>query len=272
VTGEMNDQNGALRSAVLWIVSYLALHLTLPRIVFPSVFWASVLATVLFLAVSLGIVYSATRVPTHLGLEVALLSGCALSFIGCDAAGAEEVSELFLMLAGILFGKIVSRLIKERNLLLPVAAVAALVDIWGVNCGGPVSQAVAKAPSLFSKMTAQIPSFSTGAAGAPKPVALIGVGDFAFLALFFASLQRFDLNVGAAAWLAGAMLCVGMLLVVLAPANIALPGLPFMVAGVLLPNAGKFHYTHAEKVALLYGGVAIAFLLGLASMGMRLLK
>ncbi|OIO94951.1 MAG: hypothetical protein AUJ92_08875 [Armatimonadetes bacterium CG2_30_59_28] len=263
------DRHYAVVVAGVWIGACILLRLTIPHIVFPSVFWSTVVATIVFMALSLGMVYSATRIETRVGAELVALGILVAGFLLFDAIGADAASELCLVLGGIAFGKILSRLLRDANMILPVAVVAGIVDIWGVNLGGPVAQMVEKTPQLFHKMTAQIPSFSTGVAGSPKYIALIGVGDFAFLALFFASLSRFGLNAVRASWLSGLTLCTGMLLVTLAPVGIALPGLPFMVVGILLANRGRFRYTREEKVALAYGGAALILLLGLASLGMH---
>ena len=247
-------------TAALFVL-YVLFRLAAPHVRGLPPLPASLAATILFLVLSLGIVVSATGiVAPWQGEAGAFLAGVALWFV----AGARHdplLSDCALILSAIALGRLVSRAVRYPNLLVPIGAVAAFVDIWGVNLGGPVAQVVQKAPETAARFVTHVPSF-----GAPHFVAIVGVGDFVFLAVFFACLRRFQLNVTGAATLAAVFAVVGL---VVAVRLIPLPGLPFIAAGVLLPNARRFHFTREEKFALVYGAIFLVALLAAGTVLMR---
>ncbi len=261
------------RSGAIWAGSltilYVVLRFAIPHIVVRSVFWSTLVATIVFMALCLAIIYQWCRVAAGWRFEVAGCVVVVLGFVLLDSLKCDVLAETLLMLAAVLFGRLVSRLVQHPNMVLPVTVVAGLVDIWGVNLGGPVSQMAAHAPKLFDKLTAKIPHFSAGVAGAPKFISVIGVGDYAFLAIFFACLFKFGMNARGSAWLAGVLVCVGMLMVTLSKFALALPGLPFMAIGIVLPNWKYFQFTREEKFAMLWAGVALAVLLGVIYFAMH---
>ncbi|MBI3922035.1 MAG: hypothetical protein HY318_11510 [Armatimonadetes bacterium] len=265
-----NAQARAIGQLLGLVACYVALRLLVPHVVLGKSWWAvgTAFTTVVFMALSLAIVLKATEIKTGISAEVVALLLLTAWFLMTDHLKAELVSETFLMLAAVAFGKLVARMIRHTNLVLPVAVVAGLVDIWGVNLGGPVSQIATHAPKLLNKLTATIPQFST-ATGAPKILTVIGVGDFAFLALFFACLHKFGMNTRGSARLAVVAMCLGMLVVTLVPGFPALPGLPFMALGIILPNWKYFTFTREEKFAMLYAGFAVVVLLAGVYFGVR---
>src|SRR5438477_524299 len=80
-------------------------------------------------------------------------------------------------------GVLLSRLLRSANMIPPVAAVLALVDIWTVLLGGPVQKAIESqtpaSKAVVSAMTVPLPSApKTGAA----PFVVVGFADFLFAA------------------------------------------------------------------------------------------
>ncbi|MCX7599757.1 MAG: hypothetical protein N2512_12950 [Armatimonadetes bacterium] len=173
------------------------------------------------------------------------------------------VSVAFLLACGIL-GRLVARLVRDRNLLLPVLLTAVAADIFTVFAG-PTRQALEKAPQVVQKLSVAVPQ--AGSAAGAKGVAglamaaSIGLGDYIFTALFLAAAWRHGLNVSGATLGAAAAALLGMAAVFLVPALPALPLLPFIVLGVLVPNWGRFRLSRQEKVSLAAGMVFLALLL-----------
>lgn len=243
-------------TAVL-VVVYILLRLAAPHIRGLPPVLASLGATVLFLVLSLSLVVTATGIAAPWQGEVgALLAAVAVWFLA-GVLRNPPLSDCALILGAIALGRLVARGVRYPNLLVPIGAVAALVDIWGVNLGGPVAQVVQKAPETAARFVTHVPSF-----GGLHFVALVGIGDFAFLALFFTCLRRFEMNVRWAAVLAAVFAVIGL---VVAVRFFPLPGLPFIALGVLLPNVHRFHFTQDERIALLYGGLFLVVLLGVAT-------
>jgi hypothetical protein len=254
-----------LTAAILFAV-YVALRLLAPHIRVGPTGAATLVATVVFLLLSLAIVVTASRPTMSWQTELAALAlgVCLWFFGGTERTGL--LSDCALVFSAIPLGRLVSRGIRYPNLLVPIGAVAAIVDVWGVNLHGPVSQVMEKAPETAQRFVTHVPAFGPPHLGAPQFVAIIGLGDFVFLALFFACVHRFGMNFGGAAICSAAFALLGLTIALLA---LPMPGLPFIALGVLLPNARHFHFERSEKFALLYGGLFLVACLGLATAWMH---
>jgi hypothetical protein len=169
-------------------------------------------------------------------------------------------TDLSLLVLSVCAGLIASRLIKAPNMLAPICAVIALIDVWGVLFGGIVAQMMEKTPEIAAKAMTQGPQI--GAATASRfaiPMPHIGVGDYLFLGLLFGVLLWHGLNWRAAmAWtiplVSVALLAISLGLIP------ALPGLLFIALGVAIPNLQTLSYTREEKFAMLYASVFVAVL------------
>lgn len=231
---------------------------------------ATLLATLLFLVLSLLVVAELAKYPLRpwrdfLGLVVCLgawyavgLSARSLEAFRTLVAAASGVS---FLLACIFAGRLLALIIRERNILLPVALVAGLADIFTV-LAGPTGKALEKAPKLVEKLSVAIPQVgsATGPAGARglTHVATAGLGDFIFLAFFLAAVWRCGLRRQGTFW--GILLAagLGMVLVLFLPHVPALPLLPFIVTGFLIANAGAFSLSRREKTQVAAVVLAIA--------------
>jgi hypothetical protein len=156
-------------------------------------------------------------------------------------------------------GSLVALLVRTANMLGPVCAVVAMIDIWGVLFGGIVAQMIEKAPALTEKMTASAPAI--GAATASKFViqpVQIGMGDYLFLGLVFAALHAHNLNWRTTLrWMIGLIVFALWLILAGVP---HLPGLLFIGLATAIPNWKYFEYSREEKFALLYAGVFVLIL------------
>lgn len=184
------------------------------------------------------------------------------------------MQDMALLCGAIFGGNAISRLIRAPNMLGPIGAIIALIDIWGVLFGGPISQIMASeaaAPITEKAMTA---GPQIGAVGAARPefsipLPAIGVGDFLFLALLLGIIIHHRMNWRTPAWatwllVSGALLSIVWLPVLgdalkipLLSQGFPLPGLLFIGAGAVLPNLKFFTYTRDERFALLWAGVLV---------------
>lgn len=173
------------------------------------------------------------------------------------------VSGLAFMFGCLFLGRLLALIVRERNILLPVAIMAGLADIFTVFFG-PTGKALESAPKLVEKLSIGIPKVGSaaGAAGGAglSHIATAGLGDFIFLAFFFVAVWRFGLRPRATFWTILTLLLLGMLGVLLLPWFPAVPLLPFIVTGFLLANATVFKLSREEK---LNTAVVVLFVLGL---------
>jgi len=243
-------------------------------------FWALLMASLLHLVFAWA--HEAERVRW---LAPAMLVGGLAAWLGWNAlptllswSRANPPSELalgvyramhgyLLMAAAVGLGATLAKLIREKNLLAPVIPFAAMVDMLTVlTPGGFVKQVMEKAPEVAEKASVAV----MAAPNAPEatarltPIAIIGVGDFIFLALYAACLIRFGLRVRAT--LIGLFVALwvylALVLWVLPALGIAprLPALVPMALVTLALNWRAFQLSRQEAVASV---VVIALALGL---------
>lgn len=176
------------------------------------------------------------------------------------AVTARTLADIALLSAAMLGGSLVARLIKSPNMLGPVCAIVALIDVWGVLFGGIVSQLMEKAPQVASNAMASMPTAGSAAPASRYIIPLpdIGAGDYLFLGLLFAALHGNDMN-----WRGAIKLTVPLMIGALLGVAFgvpAMPGLLFIGLGVALPNLKFFQFTREEKFALLYAGIFVVIL------------
>ena len=169
--------------------------------------------------------------------------------------GQGLIGNLVLIFWAVLLGRLVSRVIREGKLLLPVAVAASLADIFTVFWGF-VGQAVEKAPKEVEAFSAQAPALEVAKQTAAPVLTSVGMGDFLFLAIFLSVALRFAMNATGAVWAAFvSMLVAAVVLTFWFPGGI--PGLPFISIGVLLVNRKHLSFTAEEKRSLLVAGGAV---------------
>ena len=165
---------------------------------------------------------------------------------------------LTITLAFGFFGILLSRIIREPNVLLPVALVAMPIDYLGAMTPiGFTQNAVTTNPALVRALSVPVPSVGGGGQphGGIHPIAFIGPGDALFMAFFFAVVLRLDLNVRGTFWWMYGLLTATMLLVLFSNVNIA--ALIPMGLAVLIANGRFFKLKREEAFATLYAGLLI---------------
>ncbi|HEY3298733.1 MAG TPA: hypothetical protein VGK34_08775, partial [Armatimonadota bacterium] len=169
--------------------------------------------------------------------------------------------DLSLMLAAVPFGYLVSFIIKEPNILVPVALVAGIVDFWNVMVG-PLGKVVEKHPAIVDKVSVHVPSVVRG-----LPAPTIGMGDIVFLAMFFGVVYRFGMNAKSAFWLGYILLAVSLFAVLIFP--IAIPALVPMGIAIVISNFNRFKLKRDEILATVIVSVFVAALLSVFTLFMR---
>ncbi|MCS7209265.1 MAG: hypothetical protein NZ874_06805 [Fimbriimonadales bacterium] len=265
---------------LLATLAYFALQLGAPLITLPKG-WALIggvlLTTLLLMATLLWLVFAwARETESRKWLAPAMLAGgvaawWAWSMLPVQLGWSREnpppellfgvyraLHGYLLMAAAVGLGATLSKLIRERNLLAPVIPFAAMVDMLTVlTPSGFVKQVMEKAPEVVERASVAV----MAAPNAPEavarltPIAIIGVGDFIFLALYAACLIRFGLRVRAtmiglfvALWV-----YLGLVLWVLPALGIPprLPALVPMAIVTLAINWRAFQLSRQETIASL---------------------
>ncbi len=172
---------------------------------------------------------------------------------------APGVADLGFIALGAGCGILLSRMVRGANMVPPVAAVLALVDIWTVTMGGPVHQIMTSdnpgAQKVAEAMTVRLPAPTSGAA----PIAVVGFADFLFIAFFTSAMCRFAGDregYRRTVWPLAIVLSLYMLVVLVT--GLRLPALVPMAVVVIIAHWRRFHYARSEAFALLYAGLVVA--------------
>jgi len=255
--------------------------LPVPLSLFPLVwFWAVVVgvALVVWLAFEAGRVFEA-KWAGILGL-IAAGARVGLAFLPLSKSLAARVAvgaiaDSLVLAAALFLGSSISGFIRHANLLLPIAIVLTVVDIWTVWLGGFVARVQQKAQEgvviaqrVIEAATVRMPTVAT-AQYAHVKIPVIGIGDLFFAAFLFALLWKFGLNTRSAFVLSVVFVTVGLMIAQLPFIPFGVPGLPFIALAILLPNLKSFQYTPEEKKALLIGAIFLVGLLALFSLMVR---
>ena len=219
------------------------------------------LSVVAWLAVEYGalpVVGEFARFARETGARPSTLQLLALGYV-------QTLQDVALLCGAVFAGNLLSRGIRAPNMLGPIGAVIALIDIWGVLFGGIVSQLLANKATQGVAAKAMSSGPQIGAVGAARPefsipLPAIGVGDFLFLALLLGIIVMHRMNWRTPAWAIWLLVSGALLSITFLPFIPALPGLLFIGAGAVLPNLKFFTYTRDEKFALLYAGVFVLVL------------
>ena len=248
----------AVTFAFVSIVVLFAVSVARKKLPLPHILAWGVLALVLWLALDNWISPAIGR-PIMAAAREAKTRPEGLQLLQLISLGV--LSDMALLSLAICAGNLASRLIQTPNMLGPVCAVIALVDVWGVLFGGIVSQLMEKAPEVAAKAMTSGPKI--GAAVSSRymiPLPDVGVGDYLFIGLLFGALLWLSLNWRDAIVWVVPLISLALLAIVFLPQVPALPGLFFIALGVIIPNTRTFHYTRDEKFALIYAAIFVGIL------------
>lgn len=182
--------------------------------------------------------------------SVANYSGLYVSYRGL----LTPIMTLLLITGVSSLGYNISFILRDKNIILPVAAFAGSIDFWTVLIG-PTGKMVKQAPEVVQAVSAAIPKVGSGSIA---PIAFIGPGDFLFLAMLFGAICRHKMRSGRTFWFLSATLTLGMLGVLL-----VIPAFPALITvslGVVLANYDQFNLSKDEVKSVVATAVVLLVL------------
>lgn len=266
------------------VVAILALiRLALPFIAWPvgAIGFVNVVLAITFVGLPVFALFGAAEVewtpkralPLFLGgvlahaLCVVLVRSVVREGAATSILDAVAQSGILCWCCGL--GALVSSLIKDRNLLPPVAMFLAGFDMFIIFTPKSLPQQVMqKAPAVFHDVASKVPSVAATPAGGitVMPGAYIGPADFIFISMFFVALFRFGMRTRTTLLtLIPVLICyLGLVLfgggLSIGPISLAaLPALLPIGLTILFVNWGEFRMDRQEKI-----GTAFAAVLGLS--------
>ncbi len=241
------------------------------------VFPASIVSTVLFMVIPMLALFLGAGHPWDLKQAIAVvvlgvvvqIGGTTLARMAVNPALGGTIfaaSQAGLVVWCMGAGAALACLLKDRNMLLPIAVFLALFDTWLVFAPeGLVSRALsgAQAPIKLDQVAYTVPRVATTelpreANGFAQNLAYVGPADLLFLAMFFVALYRFGMR-PRQTLIAIAPVLVAYLAVVLLAPNVwigpirlaALPALLPIGLTVLWVNRKEFRLLPDEKAITL---------------------
>ncbi len=187
-----------------------------------------------------------------LALQLSCLAITRQFFLG-PSTGSDiinAIGQIGLPIWCVGLGALLATLIKDQNLVVPIAIFLACLDMFLVFSPFGVTQVVLKEmPSVLPSIGAQIPISATSDPLTGKVAAgsFAGPADFMFLAMFMVALFRFNLKARRTVMVVIPTLLVYMMAVGIY--KIALPALVPIGICVLLVNWKEFKLTKDEKIS-----------------------
>lgn len=263
-------------TGLLVALRFLSGTVRFPESVIPVL---NVLLAVLFLAIPILSIAQAARAPwrpAHAFGLVALgvaLQGLAifasLRLTGTARVAALSLGQGALQLWCVGLGAVVATLVRERNILIPIAIFLAVFDLFLVLTPIGVTQRVmAAAPQILSNVGHAVPQalpqqrLDEPQPSRPQVTAYVGPADFVFLGAYFIALARFGMRLRETVrWMIPTL---ALYLAFVLGTGIALPALLPIGAVTLLVNRKEFHLSRDEWAST---AVVVALGLGLLVFG-----
>ena len=155
---------------------------------------ANVVITVLFVALPIVVIAAAARLNWPPLLSIATIAACLAGVVLLRSGGPflDGVVQIARFGWPAALGFLISGLIKDKNLLLPIAIVLATVDILAVFAPAGTVQQGLENPTIrpiFDMMAYQVPE-----AGTSRPLAQMGPADPLFIAMFLYAVRKFKMR------------------------------------------------------------------------------
>lgn len=244
-----------------------------------------VLVSVVFVSLPIWAIFRASAHPWRPGPAVAIgLAGVAAHVgaalytrstggLGHLTIWMSSLGQVGLMCWCLSLGTLLALLLKDKNLLLPVAAFLAGFDVYLVTAPvAPTRALIEGRTEIFQAVAMSVPQVATQAqaTGVVRAMAYVGPADLFFLAMFFVALHRFQMRVRETArWIVPVLIAYLLVVLIFGRYSIggvslgALPALLPIGATVLLVNRREFKLTREEKVAT-WGVAVVAIALAAA--------
>ncbi len=272
-------RNFVRRNASLAVLAYLAFGLLLPHLPVPPMRTLSmgtqlallIIPTAAFMLLQLWLAWAVVRLTPRPGWAAGGTALCialwavTLLFVHPFLHAAHAVNlalhflrptllGFFVTLAGTFGGVLLSRIVRERNVLLPVALVAMPIDYIGAMTPIGFTHDVMQHPGIVHAVSVPVPTV-----GSIHPIGFIGPGDALFIAFYFAAILRLEMNGRGTFWLMYALLTLTLLYVLL-PRSLPVAALVPMGVAVVLANARCFTLKRDEVFAMLYAAALVVAL------------
>ena len=236
---------------------------------------ASLLITALYVALPIFAFFKAAETPWSPGKAwIFIGAGLIVHFTLLSLIKSEVVTGLLaavcasIVQIGILtwcvgLGALLSTMLKDRNLLIPVSIFLAAFDIFSVLTPvGPTKVIMEKVPDALPSLAVTIPKISSSPTGGPiGAYAMIGPADWIFIGMFLVALFRFNLRAKQTFfWLIPAILSY----ILLTKFFTALPLLVPIGLTVLIVNIREFKMNTEEKLST---GLIALIAIGLIAFG-----
>jgi hypothetical protein len=155
---------------------------------------ANIVVTVIFVAMPIVIIAAASRLQWRPVVTVAVCTTClgAVIFLRGGGPALDGVVQIARFGWPAAIGFLITGLIKDKNLLLPIAIVLATVDILAVFAPSGTVQQGLESPTIrpiFDAMAYQVPE-----AGTARPLAQMGPADPLFIAMFLYAVRKFKMR------------------------------------------------------------------------------
>ncbi len=196
-----------------------------------------------------------------LALQAAIMAFLSLVRVPPQAEGIlVAIAQIALPCWCVGLGALLATLIKEKNIILPIAIFLAGYDFFLVlSPQGPTQRLLKAIQPVFTKVAGQVPAASAAPThGLAHAGAFIGMADFVFLAMFFIALFRFRMRTRATLYAIIPALIVYLLIVLLFGSQTlfgfslsALPALVPIGLTVLAVNWKEFKLTRDERLSTL---------------------
>lgn len=240
----------------------------------------TILATMLFVGAPVIALYFAARYEwTPKRALVFLVSGLVLHFgvgslIGFKLLGAKGFASAVTISLGthvglvmwcVGLGALLASMLKEKNLILPVAVFLAGFDIFLVFTPvGPTNEMLQKMPEVLKHIGYTVPKASAAPPmGQVGVFAYVGPADFLFMGMLFVALFRFKMRSReTVVWLVPTLLAYLLLSAKLGPIPLLVP----IGICVLVVNAKEFKMTRDEKVSTAVVAALVLAIIGFGAM------
>jgi hypothetical protein len=184
-------------------------------------------AAIALLAVA-ALIVMAVPPHRHIGLLVAGGGGAAITAAILTAASAPEAASPFKALFAAAAGLALARFIFSPVIVYALAILAAGADVLSVSAG-PTHYLINEQPRSVDYLTLFLPQW--GDSGGSQ----LGISDLIFMAVFLETAWRFGLRRRLTAVALSTSLVASLAIAYWA--DVAVPALPLLSAGLLLPNA-----------------------------------
>ncbi|MDO8585712.1 MAG: hypothetical protein Q7T82_01605 [Armatimonadota bacterium] len=246
------------------LAAYLLLSVVVPRL---SVFGRQIdliVFTVIFMAAQMLVIRYICAMQVSFAAGGVIFIASLGAFAGLLAAKHATDGVLLLglpidlsrIVAASFLGYLVSFVLRDKNIVLPIAGFAACLDIWTVTWG-PTRHMIEKAPKLVEEVSAPIPI----PGGHGDLASVIGPADFVFLAVFFGAIYRLKMEPGLTFRIVLPLLCLTMIAVNSTPYFPGIPALVPMGIGVIAANYRHVKFSKQEKWSVIIMSIILTLAL-----------